>query len=66
MLLEDGVRSFPPALEVGAPRFQVIDDLQRDQVLLQFASLDRIFAERTLLLEEGPVFDADVAEGVTG
>lgn len=66
VLLEDGVGSFPVALEVGAARLQVIDDLQRDQVFLQFAALYAVLAERTLLLEQRPVLDADVAEGVAG
>ena len=64
VLLDGGVDAGPAAVGVDAARGQVVDDVERDQVLLQLPAPDRLLAQRTRLVDTRPVLDANVAESM--
>jgi len=64
VFLDQGIRSLPAAKEMHAACGQVVDDVERDEVFLQFSFSDGALAEWTNLVDGGPVLDADVAKGV--
>lgn len=61
--LDVRVGAGPLAAPVRALGHQIIDDVERDEVLLQLA-LEPALAEGTGFVVGRPVFDADVAEGM--
>lgn len=66
MFLDQGIQPLPAAKRMHAACGQVVDDVQRDEVFLQFSFSDGALAEWANLVDGGPVFDADVAKGVAG
>ena len=66
MFLDQGIEPLPAANGVHAACGQVVDDVERDEVFLQFSLSDGALAERANLVDGGPILDADVAKGVAG
>jgi hypothetical protein len=65
VLLGERVEPLPVALRMHAASRQVVDDVQRNQVLLELSLTDGTFAQGTHLVDCRPILDADVAEGMT-
>lgn len=64
VLLDCGVDTCPTALGMDASRRQVIDDVQRDQILLELPAADGLLAQRTSLVDPRPVLNANIAESM--
>lgn len=64
VFLDVGVAAGPVAVGMHTFSHEVIDDVQRDQVLLEL-SLELGLAQRTGSVGGRPVFNTDVAKGMT-
>lgn len=62
MLLDNRVDAGPAALGMDASQRQVIDDVERDQILLQFPASDGLLAQGTGLVDPRPVLNTNIAE----
>lgn len=65
MLLDEGVDSLPVAAIMHIASRQIIDDIEGDEIFLQFPLTNGMLAQGTVLLDCRPFLDAKIAKGVT-
>lgn len=65
VLLDCRVDTCPTALGMDTSRRQVIDDVQRDQILLELPASDGLLAQRTSLVDPRPVLNANIAKSMS-